>query len=423
MTKGVQMAKPVRGKLSVIYAILIASLGSFQSSYNAAVVSGAMSFFSKEFSLTSTLESFAISIILIGAFFGAYGGGKCAQTLGRKKSILTTGLCSFIGTILVVTAFTPLQFCVGRFIQGLAIGGISVVGPMYTAELAPPEKRGTYLIVAGLVGATGIFASYGFNYLFSSMHNWRLMFGITLIPAVFQVIGCCFIPESPAWSKSNRQEESSWSSLLSLKYRKMIKVGVLMHFFQQAIGINTIIYFTPYILEQLCPGTVLATPKSAMLATFGIGIVGFMATAVACKLVDKLGRRPLLLMGIPGMGLSLISIISGAYFKVPHFEIIAVVCLASYIIFFSLSMSQIPWLLISEIYPSNIRGKAMSLSTLVNWSSNYLVTLSFLPLIGVLGINGTFGVFIFFIALAFLFALRQIPETKGKTLQEIEQLF
>jgi len=396
-------------------SVLTASLGGFQFGYNTAVISGALLFLAREFSLSAGFEGFAVSVILLGALGGAYLGGFIANSWGRKKAIGLSTLFFLLGTALVAAASFAHFFILGRFVQGLGVGMISVVAPMYLAEIAPAKTRGLYVSCNQFAITIGILAAYGCNYAFAASGNWRMMFGAAFIPALLQLLALPFISESPSWTPKMPTQTASWKELLKPAFRILLVIGVLLSVFQQITGINAVIYFAPSIFRDAG----FATNAGAILATVGIGVINVLATVLALWLIDKAGRRPLLLIGLSGMVVSLLAIALAFFTNSPFVDRIAIFGLMAYVAFFAIGMGPIPWLILAEIYPLKIRGQAMSLAVFSNWLANYFVALTFLDIAKYLTTGGAFCIFAVFSLIALIFVFKRLPETKGKTLGSV----
>lgn len=399
-------------------AVWIAILGGFQFGFNTAVISGAILFLSRDFGMTPTYEGFAVSVILLGALLGSSIGGMLANRFGRKKAMAVSAFLFLIGAIAIY--FSPLAhfFLLGRVLQGIAVGIASVVSPMYLSETAPAAKRGLYVSSNQFAITVGILATYGCNSYFAASGNWRMMFGMAAIPALLQLLGTFFIPESPAWTPSMSGQSRSYTALFKPMYRTALLLGITLTILQQITGINAVIYFAPSIFQQAG----FASAEVAIFATLGIGVINVLATLSSLWLIDRLGRRPLLLMGLSGMVVSLLAIALALFVEVPFVHWIALIGLMAYVASFAIGMGPAPWLILSEIYPLAIRGQAMGFASFMNWLANYVVAFTFLDLTKYVSTGGTFCLYAAFGIFAFFFVLKRLPETKGKTLGEIEQL-
>ena len=337
-----------------------------------------------------------------------------------------------------------------RFVIGLAVGSSSMVVPLYIGEVAPPRVRGALVSFNQLAVTMGILVSYLVDYGLSSSENWRLMFGLAAIPAVLLFVGMLTQHESPHWliMKGREDEartvltrvrapehdidgeiaevrdlskrESSYRELLSPGVRQAVVVGVMLAIFQQVTGINTVIYYAPTLLHDAGLGN-----SASLLANVGNGIVNVGMTIVAIWLIDKVGRRILLLVGTTGMAIALTTIALVFAIGGDHLSstaaVIAIVALAVYTGSFAIGLGPVFWLLISELYPGRIRGLAMSVATIANWTANFVVTISFLTLLNAISNAGTFFLFGFLTLVALIYFAKRVPETKNLSLPEIER--
>ncbi len=428
------------------YALALActiSLGGFLFGYNTSVISGALLFLTQQFSLTTFQEGLAVSIILIGALLGALCAGSLADRFGRRMITLLTALIFIIGIWAVVIASSFDMFLWGRFITGLGVGLASLTVPLYLAEIAPSHCRGAFVAMNQLAITIGIFAAYTIDYLFTPEAAWRSMFAVALIPAAIQFLGMLIFPESPSWLLAHghrekavlvfkrlrldkgwekdigeiktipaSREQIGWKGLLKPPIRAAVVIGLLLSIFQQITGINTVIYYAPKIFQNVG----YPSASSTLFATMGIGAINVLFTLISVWLIDRIGRRPLLLIGVGGMVISLLTLSYVFFTQSAAIELFAVVSLMSYVAFFAIGLGPIAFVILSEIYPLQVRGRAMSLSIFANWLFNYLVSLTFLDLVQRLGSAGTFCLYAVIGILAFWFVYRFIPETKGKRL-------
>lgn len=440
-----------REKLSLYarFAIAVVTIGGFLFGFYAAIITGALCFICSHFSLSHFQESSIVSALLLGACLGTFLAGYLTGRVGRKLTIITAAFFFIFGAIVFILATHFLWLVLGRTLAGCAIGLISVSVPLYLAEISPPHSRGRIVALNTLAVTIGIFISYLVNYLFSKTGDWRAMFMVGIPPAIFLAVGMFFFPETPEWLISHKgvektrevfrrlRKDTLWQSrleemkrassqakelsrgqpLFTPALRFSLFIGIMIHVFQQITGINGIIFFAPKIFESA--GFDLTS--TAIFATLGVGAVNLLATPFALWFVDRAGRRPLLLLGIGGMALSLIVLSTAFYFESSFLGIIAVVSLLAYIGFFAIGLGPIAWLLTSEIYPLGVRGKAMSLVTLVNWTCGFLSTHTFLGMMRGFGSEGTFFLFAAISLLALFFVYQYVPETKGKSLEEIER--
>ena len=440
----------LRGTRFVYVAALFAALGGLLFGYDTGVISGALIFIKREFGLTTAAEEVVVSGVLLGATIGAIFGGKAADLFGRRRVLLVTAAIFGIGALASALAPSPTILIVSRVVLGLAIGLASTNVPVYLSEVAPPHARGWVVSLFQLAVTVGIVVAYLTDYAFAGVEGWRWMLGLAVVPALVFGTGMFFLPETPRWlirggydevahrvlvrirglsdvnveieeikaSLAQQAESGHWSDLLRRQVRPALVVGLGLAIFQQITGINTVIYYAPRILQSAG----FNSASGAILATVGVGVVNVAMTIVAMFLVDRAGRRPLLLVGIAGMIITLG--VLGLSFRIsnPSGQLawIAVICLMGYVASFAISLGPIFWLLIAEIYPLKIRGLAEGTAATFNWASNLVVSLTFLTLVEKLGASSTFLLYALASVASWLFAYYFVPETKGRTLEQIE---
>lgn len=424
------------------------ALGGLLFGYDTGVISGAILFIREEFVLSTSQIEMVISAVLFGAVGGAAGAGYLADRIGRRKLLLFIALLFILASLGSALAVNATWLIASRVLVGLAIGVSSMVTPLYIAEISPASNRGTLVSLNQLAITIGIVVSYFVDYSLASTGEWRWMVGLGILPAAIFGLGMIFLPESPRWLFKNGYENKALQVLTFIhgqevaqeeikgihKHVKMpyasleqsmtpwvkraLVIGIGLAVFQQMTGINTVIYYAPMIFELAG----IQTASTAILATGIIGVVNVLATFIALWLLDRLGRRPLLLIGLGGMSLSLGFL--GLSFYVSYFENhlgwLTLSTLILYVISFAVSLGPIFWLLISEIYPLSIRGRAMSIATIANWLANLVVALTFLTLIDHLGPATTFWLYGAIGVMAGIFSYFLVPETKKMTLEEIE---
>lgn len=388
-----------------LWIVLIVSLCGFQFGYNTSIISGAILFVSKTFSLSFINQGHAVSILIIGALVGTLLGGFLANRLGRKGGM--QGACLFfMGGALVASLSNTLGwFLVGRVLQGIGVGSVAVIAPMYLVEIIPPNKRGVYLGISQIFLVGGGLIAYICTVLLAKTGDWRLMLGLGVVPAILQFVLLFFIPESK--ETSTKPKEMSWKLLLSPSFRGVLSEGVFLNIFQQLVGINAVCYFLPRILEKAGYG------ERALVTTLGIGVINVIVTIIAAKLIDSVGRRPLLLWGTVGIVITLCLAALSLNGEGPWTQMIALFSLTAYIACFTMSMGPLPSLITAEIYPAIIKDQAMSLATFFNWAANYVVTLTFLSLAQTITFPGAFLLYAIMGVLAFVFIWKRVPETKG----------
>jgi SP family galactose:H+ symporter-like MFS transporter len=421
-----------------IWSVFVASLSGFLQSYATCVIAGALLFIVKEFSLTPTSEGLAASIIILGAILGSLSTGYFADKNGRRAVLLFAAVLYVASNIpiLFISSFPLLLFL--RFTTGIAVGMTSLACPLYLAEIAPPAKRGAYVCCFQLAVTVGTLIAFALNLGFTVSENWRFMLFFTAIPAAFQAALLFTIPESPKWllgsgqtkkaaaalkslhtgddppRKNDALESSSWRHLFSPFFRKGVLIGISLVVLQQWCGINAIIYFAPKIFQEAGFESV----KGAIAATLGLGCINFCATILALFLIDRLGRRTLLLLSQGGVALSLLFFT--ATFIFPSHFFVAVLCLLLFIVSYSIGLGPIPWVLVSEIYPLSIRAHGIALMTFLSWLCNFLVVFTFPRFLASWTGSGAFGLYTLIAIGAFFLFQWIIPETKGKSLEEIE---
>jgi sugar porter (SP) family MFS transporter len=438
----------LRGTKFVYIAALFAALGGLLFGYDTGVISGALIFIKREFGLTTAAEEIVVSSVLLGATIGAIFGGKAADLFGRRRVLLVTAAIFGVGALASAAAPSPTILIVSRVVLGLAIGLASTNVPVYLSEVAPPHARGWVVSLFQLAVTVGIVVAYLTDYAFAAIEGWRWMLGLAVAPALVFGAGMFFLPETPRWlirrghhdvahgvlvrirdlddvtvemeeikaSLAQQAESGHWTDLLRCQVRPALVVGLGLAVFQQITGINTVIYYAPKILQAAG----FNSASGAILATVGVGIVNVAMTIIAMFLVDRAGRRPLLLVGIAGMIITLGMLGLSFRYSSGQLAWIAVICLMGYVASFAISLGPIFWLLIAEIYPLKIRGLAEGTAATFNWASNLIVSLTFLTLVEKLGASSTFLLYALASVASWLFAYYFVPETKGRTLEQIE---
>jgi sugar porter (SP) family MFS transporter len=433
----------------VYVAVGVAALGGLLFGYDTGVISGAILFIKTQFSLSSAMEEIVVSAVLVGAVIGAVVGGALTDRFGRRGLIIVAGIIFTVSAIGTALSPTVTLLIVARVASGIAIGIASFISPMYIAELVPAKVRGSLVAVNMLAITTGIVVAYLSDYALSGIQGWRYMFGLAALPSIILTVAMWCLPDSPRWliSKSKvdqarrvlqraridsdvsaeiadiqkslgQQSGSGVAGLFRPSLRMPLIVGVGLAVFQQITGINTVIYYAPTIFKFA--GITAAGP--AILAGAALAMVMWGFHVLAIFLMDRVGRRPLLLTGVAGqiVGLAIL----GAAFQFQQLasfkSYIAIGGLVIYVACFAFGLGPIFWLMISEIYPLKVRGAAMSVATVANWAMNLLVAVTFLTLVEVLGRPETFWLYGLIAVVAWVFFYLLVPETKGKTLEQIE---
>lgn len=441
----------------MVYLIAaISAITGFLFGYDEGIISGTLHVLIKEFSMNHVQTGIVTSALPFGAIFGSILlgfilAGRYAQRIGRKPLLFVVASLYMLGGIVVSIAPNMAIIIVARVILGLAIGAGAVIAPLYISETAPASIRGRLITIYQLAITLGILLSFITNYLLIELVSWRIIYATVILPSLMLFIGVFFVPESPRWlvfkgegklalhilkkirkgvalreinheftaiTKIVEDEKpAKWRELFSKVNRPLVIVGVVLFMFQQLSGINTVIYYAPSIFAQ----TGFESLSSQILATVVIGVVNVLSTLLAMSLVERLGRFHLLAIGFTGASISLAVIFVGSLVQFPYMNWLSLLALISYIVFFAISIGPLPWVIMSEIFPLNVRGAGMGISSVSNWFFNAIVVLLFPIFAATLGVSNTFGIFSILCILGLVFTLRYIPETKGISLEAIEE--
>ncbi len=432
------------------YVLLVASvaaLGGLLFGYDTGVISGAVLFITKDFALGTRLQEFTISVVLIGCILGAAVTGWIADRIGRRATLFTAGIVFFVGALLSALAPSETVLLLARGVVGLGIGLSSVVAPLYISEVAPADVRGALVSLYQFAITVGILGAYIIDYVFSAAGEWRWMLALGVVPSLILIFGMLAMPESPRYlfkiGRGDRAravlarmdtpanaaaEEQSIHASLAVKaggfevfrgreVRWALFIGVALAVLQQITGINTVIYYGPQIFQLAG----VASAQHSIFAQALVGTVNCVMTLIAIFFVDRVGRKPLLYLGLSGMFVALTAL---AYaFSQSHLSgslsTIALVSMMLYVGCFAFSLGPIVWLLISEIFPLQARGLGMSIATLANWVGNFLVSQFFLTMLHKLGTPGTFATYAAICIVTLLFIRALVPETKRELLEKI----
>jgi SP family arabinose:H+ symporter-like MFS transporter len=433
--------------LYVLAVTLVAAIGGLIFGFDTAIVAGATRYMKEQFALNSIQEGWAVSVVLIGCMIGAGLAGPVSDRFGRRRFMLASAVLFLVSAVGCALPRTIAVFVIFRFVGGLGIGSAAVLSPLYIAEVAPARVRGALVSVNQLAIVTGILLAYFVNWLFAGTgpDNWRWMYGLGAVPSVFFFLLLLRVPESPRWLVKNGREEAARTVLtradsaeaaaaglreiretLALEegsvrelfrpaFRRPLLIAIVLAVFQQITGINAILYYAPRIFEGAGFGRMSAIGQSAI-----IGVCNMLFTIVAIVLADKVGRRPLLLIATGGMGLSLLLL--GAAFKFPLLPASALLfIILLYIAFFASAMGPLVWVVMAEIFPIKVRGSAMGLATLILWFADFLVTLTFPVISDRFHPSTAFWLYAAMCVLDLAFIAVFLPETKGRTLEEIER--
>ncbi|MEP7251486.1 MAG: sugar porter family MFS transporter [Ginsengibacter sp.] len=439
-------------KWYVYKATIVAAVGGLLFGYDTAVVAGAIGFIQKRYDLSSTMVGWVASCALIGCIVGAMFAGKLSDAIGRKKVLILSAILFAISSLGIAMPMSLNWFVFFRLIGGLGIGIASMLAPMYISEIAPAKIRGQLVSINQLGIVCGILLIYFVNATIAGWYDeawnvstgWRWMFGSGIFPSVIFLILLFFVPESPRWLAQKERwndaelilakingsvkakseldeikaalniEKSSFSDILKPGVRKALMIGILLCIFAQITGINAIMYYAPEIFKSTGDAS-----GSALMQTVLVGVINVLFTLVAIKYVDKWGRRTLLLIGSSGMAVCLAIVGSAFYFGFAKGYLVLIAILG-YIAFFAISLGPLAFVVISEIFSNRNRGAAMSVCIFFLWVSVYVVSQTFPMLLDSIGSAFTFWIYMLMAIVAFIFILKMIPETKGKSLEEIE---
>ncbi|MFB2830721.1 sugar porter family MFS transporter [Aeromonas jandaei] len=453
---------------NILSITLIVALGGLLFGYDTAVISGANEALRAYFSLSPAELGFAVSSTLIGCVLGAVIAGKISDNLGRKKALLIASVLFFLSAIGTAVPDSITVFILFRILGGVGVGIASIVSPMYIAEIAPSNKRGALVSCNQFCIILGMLVVYFVNYyiallgseLWLNSIGWRYMFASMTIPASAFFLLMFLVPDTPRWllmngrveeakkivSSINKTEESfqrEWSEIERslkqpvkttsseeqtsfsrlMKHKYLLFCGILLAVLQQATGINVFLYYAPTILKDLSEGGM----DIALLLTIVIGIVNVTSTVVAIMKIDKWGRKPLMISGALVMGISMFALGTGAYTN--NIGMYMFVFILTYIAAFAVSLGPVTWVLISEIFPSHIRSQAISLCVFLLWIANFIVSQTF-PMMNDANswlykeFNGGFPFWLYgaMCFITILVVYKMLPETKGKSLEEVESI-
>lgn len=424
----------------------LGALGGLLYGYDMGVISGALLFIKDDIPLNSVTEGLVVASMLVGAIFGSGASGPLSDRLGRRRVVFVIAIVYIVGALILALAPSMPVLVIGRLVIGLAVGGSTAIVPVYLSEMAPTEQRGSLSSLNQLMITIGILSSYLINYAFTPIEGWRWMLGLAVVPSLILLIGVAFMPESPRWLLEHRSEkaardvmkltfkdseidkeiadmkeinsisESTWNVLKSPWLRPTLIIGCIFALLQQIIGINAIIYYAPSIFSKAGLGD-----ATSILGTVGIGTVNVIITIVAIMIIDKIDRKRLLVIGNIGMVASLlimavliwtIGIQSSAW--------IIVACLTLFIIFFGFTWGPVLWVMLPELFPMRARGAATGAAALVLSIGSLLVAQFFPILTEVLPVEQVFLIFAVIGICALIFVIKYLPETRGRSLEEIE---
>jgi sugar porter (SP) family MFS transporter len=429
------------------------ALGGVLFGYDTGVISGALLFIPNDFKLSPYLQGAIVAGLLLGAMIGAAFAGRLSDQWGRRRLIIIAAIVFTGGALLAAFAPTVAVLVLARFILGLAVGSAALVVPLYLAEIAPTEIRGAIASLNQMMIVVGILIAFIVNAALASSGDWRLMVGLAAVPGAVLLIGMLFMPETPRYlvhageedsarevleelpgderpeerieeirEVEHEEEETGIRGLLRAKWvRPALIVATGLAVFQQLVGINTIIYFAPTTLTN-----VGFAKTSAIYANLIIGAINVLMTIIAIKIIDRVGRKPMLFAGVAGMVASMLVLgISLSALPTPHHPgdpaaVITLVCLATFIASFAATWGPVVWVMIPEVLPLSVRGTAMGVAVFGNWAANFAVSQTFPPLLSALGPGPVFLGYAVLGIISGVFVKAMVTETKGRSLEEIE---
>jgi sugar porter (SP) family MFS transporter len=439
---------------------VIATFGGLLFGYDTGVVNGALDSMETSLGLTPTTEGVMVSAILVGAAIGAFFTGRISDALGRKPTITGLAVLFFVAAVACVAAPT-WEFLTGaRLVLGLAVGGASVTVPVYLAELAPTEQRGGLVSRNELMIVSGQLAAFTVNAVIGSVwgeHDdvWRSMLSVAALPAIALFVGMWRVPESPRWLIAQGRDDDALAVLRQIRsadraeaeiaevrelaheaevaksarladllaepwLRKILLVGLGLAVAQQLTGINSIMYYGTQVLQQSG-----FSQSGALIANVGAGVVAVVAMLVALRVINRVGRRTMLMVGFGGVAVFhlLIGLASTVIPEGTGRAVVVLVFVIGFVGTMQGTIGPLVWLMLSEIFPLRLRGVGMGLTVLVLWLTNFVVSLTFPILVDGVGISTTFFVFAVLNVGSFVFAVTRVPETNGRSLEQLEEDF
>jgi sugar porter (SP) family MFS transporter len=447
-----EFLRELRTNAVVTRVAAIAAIGGFLFGYDTGIISGALLYIKRDFHAGPLEQEAIVSVLLIGAAAGALLSGWLADRIGRKYTKVISGSVYVIGALGCAFAVNAPMLIGFRALLGFAVGTASFVSPMYISEVAPPKARGGLTSFNQLAVTTGIAVAYLVDYAFKGVTgDWRWMLGIAVVPGAALAVGMLTVPRTPRWlleqgqdddarkalhvlrsgtdtdpdeeldkirTSSQQANQTSIRDLVASPVRKLLVVGLGLAVFQQIVGVNTVIYYAPTILQQTGLGA-----GNAITQTLTVGLTNVIFTIAAILLLDRVGRRPLLISGTVVAGIALLGL--AAYFGFgtlrDHAPWLALGSLLLFIAGYAIGLGPVFWLMISEVFPQRLRSRAMSVTTIANWLANFAVSATFLTLAGAITQQGIFVLYAAMAAAAVAFFAWWVPETKGRSLEEIQR--
>jgi sugar porter (SP) family MFS transporter len=431
----------------------IAAIGGLLFGYDTGVISGALLFIKTDLHANTFQQQAIVAVLLLGAMVGALIAGSLADRLGRKWTKVISGSIYVLGALGCALSVSATMLICFRFLLGLSVGTASFVSPLYISEVSPPRVRGGLVSFNQLAITSGILLAYLVDFAFKGLPNeWRWMLGVAAIPGAALAIGMLTVPRTPRWlvmhhreddarqvlerlregddekdvdgelkqieEANERERRTRVRDLMSGRIRPILLVGIVLAVAQQFVGVNTVIYYAPTILSDTGLGN-----AAALAQTVVVGVVNVAFTVVAVLLLDRVGRRPMLLTGTAGLLVALL--VLGVFFSSSTLQNdygwVALAGLVLFIAAFAVGLGPVFWLMISEIFPVGVRSKAMAVCTIFNWGANFLVAQTFLSLANAITQAGVFFLYAVLAVLSLAFFAWRVPETRGRALEEIQQ--
>ncbi|MBB4833442.1 SP family sugar:H+ symporter-like MFS transporter [Staphylococcus hominis] len=434
-------------KVNKYLIFILGALGGLLYGYDNGIISGALLYIPKDIPLhNSAMEGLVVSSMLFGAIVGAGGSGPLSDKIGRRRLVLFIALVFIVGSLVLAFSTNIAMLIIGRVIVGLAVGGSMSTVPVYLTEMAPTELRGSLGSLNQLMITIGILSAYLVNYAFADMGAWRWMLGLAVVPSLILLVGVAFMPESPRWLLENKSEkaardvmkitynpdaidaeikemkeiasnsESTFSVIKSPWLRPTLIIGCIFAIFQQFIGINAVIFYAPTIFTKAGLGG-----SASIIGTVGIGVVNVLVTILALFIVDRVDRKKLLVIGNLGMIASLVIMAMLIWsIGIQSSAWVIIICLSLFIVFFGISWGPVLWVMLPELFPTRARGAATGIAALVLNFGTLIVAQLFPILNHHLDTEWVFLIFAAIGVLAMFFVIKYLPETRGRSLAEIE---
>ena len=433
----------------VIGVAAVAALGGLLFGYDTGVISGALLFIQRSFELTAAQESTVTAMLLVGAAIGAFAGGRVADAVGRRMTLIAGAVGFITGSFWCAAAGSAFELGAARTLLGVCIGAVSIVVPMYISEIAPPSIRGRLVSMNSLMIVVGQLVAYLTNSALAATGSWRWMLGLGAVPAVILLVGMLMLPDTPAYllrrgraddalrilrrmrgagaelddvevaeaSSSQETRKAEREALRVPWIRGTVVVAMLIGVTQQITGANAIVYFAPTMMNKVGLST-----ENSVYTSILIGTVSVVMCAVGMSIIDRVGRRRMLLIGLTGCALSLLALAPMYHLAAssPGAAMASLALMTLFIAFQQAAVSVATWLLISEVVPAEVRGMGMGLAGLALWAANWFVAQSFLPMVEAVGGSWSFVFFAVTGLAALAFTWRWVPETTGRTLPEVQ---